>query len=260
MVNILGKEFPIYGICWIVGIALAFVTAIFLLKRAKLDSFDLACSAVFTLGGVLIGSKLLFIIVSLPTIIELKLSPLELIAGGFVFYGGLIGGALGLLLYTRIFKVKLLNIVDVYATVIPLGHACGRVGCFLGGCCYGMEYDDPLSYTYGEGVLNANTPVGVPLFPVQLFEAGLLLLLFVPMLIIYFKKKESAAGICGAVYLYAYAVIRFILEYFRGDKERGSFLAFSTSQIISILIVVFVTAFIIITRKRNKAKAEATQE
>ena len=261
MINFLGRELPLYGLCWMIGIVLAFVVALLLIKRAGLDSFDLATSAMFTLGGVIIGAKLLFIIVSLRTIIELKLSPLELIAGGFVFYGGLIGGALGLLLYTKIFKVKLLNIVDVYAAVIPLGHACGRVGCFLGGCCYGMKYDGLLSYTYSEGVLNASTPVGVPLFPVQLFEAGMLLLLFVPMLVLYFKKKPEQTGICGAVYLYAYAVIRFVLEYFRGDKERGSFLAFSTSQIISLLIIAFVTVFIIVLRKKNKAKAvEVTQQ
>lgn len=261
MINILGRDLPLYGLCWVLGIALAFVTALFLLKRAGLDAFDLACSAVFTLGGVIIGAKLLFIAVSLRTIIELKLSFMELISGGFVFYGGLIGGALGLLLYTKIFKVKLLNIVDVYAAVIPLGHACGRVGCYLGGCCYGMEYDGPLSITYHEGVLNASTPVGVPLFPVQLLEAGMLLLLFVPMLIVYFKKKPESTGICGAVYLYAYAVIRFVLEYFRGDKERGSLLAFSTSQIISILIIAFVTVFILVVRKKNKAfKAQTAEE
>ncbi len=260
MINILGRDIPLYGLCWIIGITLAFIVALFLLKRAGLDAFDLACSAVFVLGGVVIGAKLLFIIVSLPTIIELKLSLLEIISGGFVFYGGLIGGALGLLLYTKIFKVELLKIVDVYAAVIPLGHACGRVGCFLGGCCYGMEYDGPLSYTYGEGVLNANTPIGVPLLPVQLFEAASLLILFVPMLIVYFKKKPNQTGICGAIYLYSYAVIRFVLEYFRGDKERGSFLAFSTSQIISILIIAFVTVFILIMRKRNKAKAQAPAE
>lgn len=260
MINFLGRELPLYGLCWMIGIVLAFVVALLLIKRAGLDSFDLATSAMFTLGGVIIGAKLLFIIVSLRTIIELKLSPLELIAGGFVFYGGLIGGALGLLLYTKIFKVKLLKIVDVYAAVIPLGHACGRVGCYLGGCCYGMEYHGPLSITYQEGVLNASTPIGVELFPVQLLEASLLLLLFVPMLVLYFKKKETSTGICGAVYLYAYAVIRFILEYFRGDKERGSLLAFSTSQIISILIIAFVTVFIIMVRKKNKAKAETEIE
>lgn len=260
MIHFLGRDIPLYGLCWILGIALAFVVALFLLKRAGLDSFDLACSALFVLGGVVIGAKLLFIIVSLPTIIELKLSPMELISGGFVFYGGLIGGALALLLYVKLFKVDLLKIVDVYAAVIPLGHACGRVGCFLGGCCYGMEYDGALSYTYSEGVLNATTPIGVPLLPVQLFEAASLLILFVPMLIVYFKKKPNQTGICGAIYLYAYAVIRFVLEYFRGDKERGSFLAFSTSQIISILIIAFVTVFILMMRKKNKAKAQAPAE
>ena len=178
MISILGREISLYGLCWVLGIALAGIIALFLLKRAKLDIFDFVCSAVFTLFGVIIGAKLLFVFVSLRMIIENNIPFLAVIQGGFVFYGGLIGGVLALMIYAKVFKVKFLNVADVYAAVVPLGHACGRVGCYLGGCCYGMEYHGPLSVTYSEEVLNMGTPVEVPLFPVQLLEAALLVLLF----------------------------------------------------------------------------------
>ncbi len=249
MISFLGRDIPLYGLCWLIGILLASVAACFLLKKAKIDHFDLASSAVFALLGGVIGAKLLFIAVSLRTIIELKLSFWALFQGGFVFYGGLIGGFAGLLLYSKIFKVKPLKIMDIYAVALPLGHACGRVGCYLGGCCYGMKYDGPLSITYGEEVLNFGTPVGVPLFPVQLLESALLLVLFAVLMFVYFKAKNW--GVCTVSYLYAYSAIRFILEYFRGDKERGSLFAFSTSQIISILIIVAVTVSVVLIRKRR---------
>lgn len=258
MINFFGRDIPLYGLCWLIGILLASAAACFLLKKAKMDHFDLASSAVFALFGGVIGAKLLFIAVSLKTIIELELSLWDVFRGGFVFYGGLIGGFAGLMLYCKIFKVKALKIMDIYAVALPLGHACGRVGCYLGGCCYGMKYDGPFSITYAEGVLNYGTPVGVPLFPVQLLEAGLLFVLFLSLIFVYFKGKKL--GECTAVYLYAYSVIRFILEYFRGDKERGSLLAFSTSQIISILIIIAVTVVVLIMRKRNNLCTKAENE
>ena len=114
-----------------------------------------------------------------------------------------------------------------------------------------MEYHGPFSVTYSDEVLNYGTPVGVPLFPVQLLESALLLVMFALLIVLYFKTHR--AGMCSAVYLYTYAVTRFVLEYFRGDKERGSFLALSTSQIISLLIVIAVTVVIAVNRKRQKA-------
>lgn len=251
MINFFGREIPLYGVCWLLGIVLAGIVACFLLKRAKMDHFDLACSAVFALFGGIIGSKLMFITVSLKTILALKLSFFEVLQGGFVFYGGLIGGFIGLMIYSKIFKIKSSVVMDIYAVVLPLGHACGRVGCYLGGCCYGMEYHGPFSVTYSDEVLNYGTPVGVPLFPVQLLESALLLVMFALLIVLYFKTHR--AGMCSAVYLYTYAVTRFVLEYFRGDKERGSFLALSTSQIISLLIVIAVTVVIAVNRKRQKA-------
>ena len=97
--------------------------------RAQL--FDIVCAAVF--AGILgiVGAKLLFVLTSIDYIIEYKIPFTEIVKNGFVFYGGLLGGVFGLWLYCKIYKLPLKCFTDVFAVSIPLGHAVGRIGCFL---------------------------------------------------------------------------------------------------------------------------------
>ena len=247
--ELFGYTIPVYGLCWFIGIALAALVAFLVKPKSKdYDREDLVYCSVFGVVGGLVGSKLLFILVSLKTIIENALPLESIIKGGFVFYGGLLGGVAGVFIYAKMFKMKFLPFADIIAAVLPLGHAVGRVGCHFGGCCYGMKYSGIFSVTYTDVL--GTTPVGVELFPVQLLEALLLLILFSVLMIVY--KKSKATGIATAVYLYGYAVIRFCLEFLRGDKERGGLLLLSTSQIISILIVLAVSIVIFRMNKRQK--------
>lgn len=250
IIDVFGLEIPVYGLCWILGIGMSAVVAFLLKPKADIKKYDLVYSAVFAVIGGLIGSKLLFLAVSMRQIIEQNIPFEAVIKGGFVFYGGLIGGILGLFIYTRMFKMKALPIADIFAVVLPLGHACGRVGCHIAGCCYGMEYSGPFCVTYTNCL--GDTPLNVPLFPVQLLESVILLLMFAVLLIVYNKTKKS--GVATAVYLYSYAVVRFILEFFRGDMVRGVSLGLSTSQMISLLIIVVLTAVIIYRWHRMRKK------
>ena len=234
-ISIFGKEIPLYGLMFFIGIVIAGIVAIPLARKKKLDLFDLYASASYAVIVGIFGAKLLFVAVSYEQIIAYNLSFMQIIKGGFVFYGGLIGGFFGLLIYIKQFKRKTAHFFDVFAAVLPLGHAFGRVGCFLAGCCYGMEYHGPLSHTYTQS--NGVTPIGVPLFPIQLLEAALLITLSI-VLIIIFLKNPTKDYLVTQIYVYAYALIRFVLEFFRGDKERGAAFALSTSQWISIAIVV----------------------
>ena len=245
-VNIFGKEIPIYGIAWILGTAIAAVIALLLSKKREIERYDLVYSAVFSMLAGAFGAKLLFIAVSLKTIIEQNIPFIAVLRGGFVFYGGLIGGAIGLVIYTRMFKLNTLRFFDLYALVVPLGHAVGRIGCFYSGCCYGMEYDGPFNVEYSSTL--GMTPLGVPLLPVQLIEALLLALLFVVLLVVFFKCKST--GVVTVVYLYSYSFLRFVLEFLRGDVERGLLFNLSTSQIVSLLIVISVTVIILIKNKK----------
>ena len=168
-----------------------------------------------------------------------------------MFYGGFIVVALGLLIYVKSFKLKLTDFTDVYAVAIPLGHALGRIGCLFGGCCYGMPYNGPFAVTYSENTLS-NAPKNIPLLPIQGIEAGLLIVLFIILLIIYFKSKGKNTALIG--YFLGYSVIRFVLEYFRYDSARGKLWIFSTSQWISIGLFLVGVLVTVIKIKTEKAK------
>ncbi len=243
-IEIFNHLIPVYGICFFTGMAAAVFVAWRLSFKRDLMGYDVIYSAVIVGVGAIIGSKLMFIAVNLKAIIEYEIPFINVIKGGFVFYGGLIGGIVGLFIYVKSYKLNMVDFFDLFATVLPLGHAIGRIGCFFGGCCYGIEYHGPLSCTYTVNI--GNTPLGIPLFPVQLVESFWLIFLFFMLLILYKRKAKSGTSIL--VYGFSYSIIRFGLEFLRGDKERGFLLGMSTSQILSLclgigLLIFFVARF-----------------
>lgn len=252
--SLFGNDVPYYGVLFLGGLFVAALVAVVLCRKRAVERFDMVCAEVYAGIGGIIGAKLLFLLVSIPLIIKYKPDFLSLVKGGFVFYGGAIGGAAGLLIYCRQFHLPAVDYFDLAALVVPLGHAFGRVGCFFSGCCYGMAYDGFGSYTYYEA-LDVNTPLGVPLLPVQLIEAACLLLLFCVQLTLFLRNPERKWR-PTVVYLTVYPVLRFILEFFRGDSVRGGFLGLSTSQWISLLLLLG-TAALVLVRKRKKTTAES---
>lgn len=259
-INIFGHEIPMYGIMCMIGIAVSVVIALFLAKRAGFEFFDFVLVAIITLVSAFVGAKLLYIIVSWDTVVKLySLVPwleasLALLRGGFVFYGGLIGGAIGLIVTLMIKKENVFKWSNIYTLVLPLGHAFGRIGCFLSGCCYGMEYHGWPSVVYTNAI-DGNTPIGVPLLAIQLIESFSLFVLFGVLLLLYIKCRYKPA--VTLTYIMSYSVIRFVLEFFRGDLERGVVNSLSTSQWISIILFVGTLVYIIleivkyVKRKRN---------
>ena len=244
--------FPIYGALYFIGIAVAAVVAVFICKKRELPKYDIVYSAVYSMIGAAVGAKLLFIAVSLPKVMSLGYGFVDtlliLMSGGFVFYGGFIGGFLGLLVYVKQFKMKLLPFLDVYAAVVPLGHAFGRIGCLFAGCCYGMEYSGPFAVEY-HYTMSQSTPIGIPLLPTQLIEALGLLLIFAVVLTVYLKGAKP--GTVPVVYILCYSVMRFTLEFLRSDSERGSFLGISTSQWISLALIAIVIISVIFYRSKK---------
>lgn len=252
-IEILGRTFPMYGVMFFIGVAVACGVAMLIVKRAGIERYDFVYAGVFTMIGAGIGAKLLFIIVSWKIIMEYGI--IAAIFGGFVFYGGLLGGIFGLWLYTHMYKLPTIRFFEVASVVLPLGHAFGRVGCYFGGCCYGMPYDGPFAVTYTHTL--GDTPLGIPLLPTQLIEAAFLVLLFAVQLALYFRfTKKGAENLNGKnvlVYLASYSIFRFVLEFFRGDKIRGDVLSITTSQWISLgLFISAVILLIRIVKKKTK--------
>lgn len=248
-IKLFDTKIPLYGICFYFGMIIAALVGALICKKRAIEHFDLVGSAVYTFIGAITGSKLLFLIVSFKTIIERNIPIEAVLKGGFVFYGGLIGGLIGLIIYVKQFRMRLSDFLNVYTVCLPLGHAFGRVGCFFGGCCYGIEHESPFSVIYTETA--GNSPLHTPLLPIQLIEAVVLLIFFIIMLILFLK---NICNFIPTIYLTMYSVARFVIEFFRGDAERGALLGISTSQIISIVIVLLSLIYHVIHNKNANNK------
>lgn len=229
------RVIPFYGVLFFLGMFTAAGLAVLLCTKRKLERYHMVGAAVYAGIGGVAGAKLLFLLVTIRQIIELRPGFEALVKGGYVFYGGVIGGAIGLALYAKQFRLRAVDFFDVAAVVLPLGHAFGRVGCFFSGCCYGVPYDGALSYTY-RYALGEDTPLGVSLLPIQLIEAVALFCLFLLLLFLY-RSRPMQRGRELVAYLTGYPVLRFTLEFFRGDGVRGGILGLSTSQWISLVLL-----------------------
>lgn len=167
--------------------------------------------------------------------------------GGFVFFGGLLGTFGVLLILITVSKMKMYPFLDIVCVYIPLAHSFGRIGCFLAGCCFGVVCNGPLCIEYPlwshayreqirEGLINYTSHVSLPVFPVQIVESICNLCIFTVLYIMY-NKGGVKNGTIIKVYLITYSVVRFFLEFLRGDTPRGIYFGFSTSQYISSAIV-----------------------
>lgn len=241
-IYIFGYPLPMYGLLAILGMVVAVFMAARLAKVRDLSSGDVVFASFYCGIGIIVGAKLMYFITMLPKFISNfdvflnnPFGVMMYVFSGFVFYGGLIGGALGVVIYCKQFKLPLKPFMDVAAPAIPLMHGIARVGCLCAGCCYGMEYDGPFAITYPDNSFTHGM-AGVPRFPTQLVETVVNLILFVAL---YFmvKRGKSRNGEALGVYIIVYSIMRFCLEFVRGDAVRGGFLGLSTSQWISLILL-----------------------
>ena len=241
-------QIPAYGLMIVIGVISANLLAIPIIKRYKLDSNDFIIVEAYTFLGAFLGAKILYLWVSRSLIEWRRFFELDyfnqIMQGGFVFYGGLIGGIGFAFLAGKIHHINIKKYIEKFIFLIPWIHCFGRIGCYLAGCCYGKPYNGIFAVIYPEGSL---APAGIELFPVQVVEAFGTLLIAVVMIVLQIRKDFPYTI---ELYFISYGVLRFILEYFRYDMVRGGILGVSTSQWISILLIGY--AIIMLTRKSTR--------
>lgn len=169
--------------------------------------------------------------------------------GGLVFYGGLIGGITGTVIYVWKKKQPLLNFLDSIAPSIGLGHFFARIGCFLNGCCYGRPTDLPWGIKFPQGSNPARHYSG-HIHPTQLYESFSGIILFA--LLYYMFKNRKFQGQVFFSYLLLYSIIRFTIEFFRGDAIRGVYGPLSTSQWVGVLLFPISLVFLLYLKFRSK--------
>jgi phosphatidylglycerol:prolipoprotein diacylglycerol transferase len=244
-----------YGLMIIMGIVVATLVGWYQVKRYRksMDDFVIIVATAGLFG--IIGAKLLSLLQMIDEIDFSRLSELSylnsVMSGGFVFYGGLIGGLLGFLFCSRVLRLPVADYVKIAIPCLPIVHGFGRIGCALVGCCYGRPYDGIGAIVYEQSHFAPNHH---QLFPVQAMEAFLNLMIAAVLLV---AINKFAVKRVLELYLIIYAVMRFILEFFRfDDVERGGWGPFSTSQYISIFIVIGVCMTVIIDRHKGRINPE----
>lgn len=244
---------PVYGLMVLTGIVAGVIAGIRLVKKNGLLVDDFILLAAYAVLGGFTGAKFLYLWVSRDAIQWEQMLNLSyfraVMSGGFVFYGGLFGGFLGLASGAWIHGIQARRYLYVCIPILPLAHAFGRLGCGAAGCCYGIPYQGPFQIVYRHA---AAAPVGIPLFPVQYLEAFIEFLLAAVL----FRMVSQKGGTCRGVelYLLVYSMTRFLLEFLRYDRvERGAWKNLSTSQWISLGIFIAAALSILYIEVKSSA-------
>ena len=193
--------------------------------------------------GVAFGSKALFVITLTPDIISnwsMGYAIKKIITAGFVFYGGLTGALVGIVIFSKIMHIRNLYIANVISPALPAFHAFGRLGCLFAGCCYGKKIE--------KGFYHLQSEPGVSRIPIQLIEC--IFLIFICILLFYIDSKKKEVSLIY-IYLMLYAIGRFIIELFRDDTIRGIWLGLSTSQWIAIIYFIISVLYFCRVSKTN---------
>lgn len=247
--TIAGVSRPIggYGLAVAIGMLVSGLVATRAAQRARLDVGAVIACCGYAVAGGLAGAWLTFIAVEWAR----TGTPMTALrsGGGLVFYGAVPGGATAAWLGARYLGVPFARVLDLSVPGIAAGHAIGRIGCFLGGCCYGTEHHGLLSVVFTHPLAPASHPP-IPRHPVQLYEsAGLVAL----GLVFAMTPVGHARGDRALAYVVGYGALRFAVEALRGDGIRGVWGPLSTSQGISILAMAAAGALLLARRRARVA-------
>lgn len=238
-----------YGIMIAIGILACFITLFLFAHYKKVDEkFVDFCfyNAIFSIVAGLGGAALLQ---ATYNYIQNPKAGFNF-GQGLTFIGGLIGGVgFFLIIYfivRRKFKDSLMKMMPIVGSCVTVAHGFGRIGCFIAGCCAGIETGTAFDYAFIHAIRNSNGEIigerTVYALPTQLYEATFLFILFAVLTFLAFKFTGKYNM---GIYLISYGIWRFGIEFIRGD-DRGEFVkGISPSQFWSIIMVILGVAYIL---------------
>ena len=272
-----------YGIFIGIGFLVSFRLLLSLKKYADLTTDQIYNISMIALFAGIFGARAFYVVQNWSQFSGRGLwAILNVHEGGLVFYGGFIAGFIAECVYAKwpVVRRKLglkekksadgeaprkcisiLALLDILGPAMALAHAFGRISCFMQGCCFGkpapswfplavrFPSGSPAAFRYPSFVSGGSEPV----FPVQLFESAGNILMCVVLL--FLLKKREFAGTIGGIYLMMYGVMRFLLEFMRGDHT-DSILGLTPSQFIAVAIAIPAGVVVFFTARRLGRKQE----
>jgi len=242
-INLGSFEIHWYGVCVALAFLLFLVTLRYLARGTPRDMNYISNMMMVLVISAVIGARGAYVIEHWPQYADNPADIFRIDTGGVMFYGGLLFALLTLILFARYHKERTLDFLDWVVMPLPLGHAIGRVGCFLEGCCFGARCSADSSwavvypkeshawYAQLHHGLIGRADATLPLIPSQLFEAAGNLIIFVILMIAWRKRKFEGQQI--VIYCILYAILRYMIETIRSD-QRAQVGMFTISQAISL--------------------------
>ncbi len=248
-----------YGVLLAAAFLLGLRLATSRARRRGLDPGRILDLGIYIIVAAVVGGKLLLLVTDFQSFRANPADFLSLARSGGVFYGGLILAVLVAVWYMRRHRLALWPTFDVFAPGIALGHAVGRVGCFMAGCCWGRETTVPWGVTFTDPFTGSyvGTPLHQALHPTQVYEALAETAILFFLLWLERRRRGDFPGRTFWTYILLYGLTRYAIEFFRGDP-RGTVWVFSTSQFISVLLVPLSVVMLAWLSNRNAGAVTAT--
>lgn len=247
--TVFGQKIPMFSLCAILGV-IAFII-LTLIKLRKLDptynEFDYILPKLAIAAGVgFFGAAFFDALFKIRENGGFKLS-------GIMFYGGALTGMLTLIIILKLCRkntrLSISQWLDLLTVPFVIFHIIGRIGCFFGGCCYGRATDSLFGVYFPDLPDAGIYHNGQKLLPTQLFEAvGLACL----AIVLHFIKSNKFL-----IYLVAYAVLRFCIEFLRDDDRGTTIIGLSPSQLIAIAVFIVAVAYLLAKKIKLKRKPSA---
>ena len=226
-----------YGVLVAAGVVLGLWYARRQAPRAGLDPARVWNMGIYAVLAALFLAKVWLVFSDWPFYMAhpREILGLATIQSGGDFYGGVAGAVLIILVYSYIYRMHLISVLDTFAAALPLGHAIGRLGCFAAGCCYGKPTTLPWGVRFSNPLASqiAGTPLDVSLHPTQLYEAAAEFVNF--LILVWMGKRQRFKGQLLGTYFLLYGAERGTIEFFRGDPGRTLMFhnSFSLMQVVS---------------------------
>jgi len=212
---------PTYGVLVALGFLAGLAVTVKLARRMGLNAETMTNLAVYVALSGMLGAKILMVLFDFKDYAANpgRIFSFETLQAAGVYQGGLILAVRTAVFYMRRAQLPALLTSDVFAPGLALGHAIGRVGCFLAGCCWGKECTRPwaVTFTNPDARQLTGVPLGVPLHPTQLYESLAEAIIFV-YLYRRFHQPHREGSIIG-LYLILYSTVRFVVEFVRNHEQ-----------------------------------------
>lgn len=251
-----------YGVFLALGFGAGLVHLTWLGRREGREPGFASDLAFWLILGGIAGARAAYVFGNWSEFADRPADIIRVDQGGLVFYGGFFGAGLAAWIFARARHVPTLRLFDYILTALPLGHALGRVGCFINGCCHGSVHSGILSCTYPPQssvfwsqveaqLISPSSHAALPVWPVQLFEAAANLLIYGLLFRAYLRPHSNGAIVTR--YFILYPIARFSLEFFRGDlTDRVIIGGFTSAQWVSAAMLACALVFAYILRLKNR--------